>query len=498
MQSAGRRLKEEERGQTAAEYVGIVVVVAAIIAPGDLLGTSLEKAIKGITGDEPATMMAMPSSRVIRGPGRRFGARAVVVLALASGLLPGAFVAGAIAQDEEGEGRGSILLVLDSSGSMKADDGTGQTKLAAAKAALNQLVDRLPEGAPVGLRVYGARGPRDDKARGCRDTQLISPVAPLEPAALKRQIASFDARGFTPIGRSLEEGAKDLPDEGDRTMILVSDGVDTCGRPDPCAVAKKLSREGLDLTIQSVGYQVDAKARRQLECIADATGGGYFDVEDSNKLGDQLEALAVRTLRRYRTAGTPVKGGLTRQEAPLVGSGQYLDAIRPGEERWYAVRVEAAQTLSAGATTVGTRQAGGPGNLDLVRTVWVLSLHDSAGEQSTFDNLVGGLGPGTKSHAVTDASAYRAEEGGPPLRYVRVFLNDPQRVLPVRDFPVELLVGVRGTPEPPAEVPSQPVAPRPDEGASAGPPGPLAVAAVLAFLGAAVGALAVALRRRAA
>jgi Ca-activated chloride channel family protein len=435
-------------------------------------------------------MMAMPSSRVIRGPGRRFGARAVVVLALASGLLPGAFVAGAFAQDEEGEGRGSILLVLDSSGSMKADDGTGRTKLAAAKAALNQLVDRLPEGAPVGLRVYGARGPRDDKARGCRDTQLISPVAPLEPAALKRQIASFDARGFTPIGRSLEEGAKDLPDEGDRTMILVSDGVDTCGRPDPCAVAKKLSREGLDLTIQSVGYQVDAKARRQLKCIADATGGGYFDVEDSNKLGDQLEALAVRTLRRYRTAGTPVKGGLTRQEAPLVGSGQYLDTIRPGEERWYAVRVEAAQTLSAGTTTVGTRQVSSAfaADVSLIKSVWELALHDSAGEELQSERMISGGAPGTHSHALsTDGGT------GPPLRYVRVSLEDPDGALPVRDFPVELLVQVGGTPEPPADTPAQP---RPDEGVSADPPGPLTVAAVLAFLGAAVGALAVALRRR--
>jgi len=426
--------------------------------------------------------------------------RAVVMAALAGALLVAMPAFGATPGEEEG--RGSILLVLDSSGSMQADDGTGRPKLTAAKAALNRLVDRLPPGAPVGLRVYGARGPRSDKARGCRDTQLIAPVAPLDAAGLEEKIASFDATGFTPIGRSLQEGARDLPKSGDRTMILVSDGLDTCGRPDPCAVARKLSRGGLDLTIQAVGYQVDAKARRQLRCIADATGGGYFDVQDSNKLGDQLEALATRPLRRYRTSGTPVRGGTTRQQAPLVGSGQYLDAIRPGEERWYAVRAEPGQTLSAGATTVGTRQAGdnAAGNFPLLKTAFRVELYDRAGAKLDFKSSTSGVGPGTYSYAVSESSGSSPTGGGPPVRYVRAALDDPDGALPSREFPVELLVQVDGRPER-AAGPAGPGRPRPDGGPSADASGPLAlvgVAAALALVGAVIGALLVVLRRRTA
>ena len=73
-----------------------------------------------------------------------------------------------------------MILVVDASKSMKADDGTGRPKMAAAKAALNTLVDELPDDAKVGLRVYGSEVSGTGKAAGCADTKLVSPVAPLD------------------------------------------------------------------------------------------------------------------------------------------------------------------------------------------------------------------------------------------------------------------------------------------------------------------------------
>ena len=86
----------------------------------------------------------------------------------------------------------------------------------------------MPNDSLVGLRVYGHRIPNRDKRRGCKDTELITPVGPLDRSAMKQQIRSFDAKGFTPIGLSLRKGAGDLPAEGKRTIVLVSDGIDTC------------------------------------------------------------------------------------------------------------------------------------------------------------------------------------------------------------------------------------------------------------------------------
>lgn len=83
----------------------------------------------------------------------------------------------ATAQEQEEEAP-ALLLIMDASGSMNASDGGGGTKIQAAKSALNGVVDALPEDSLVGLRVYGHRIPNTDKARGCKDTELIAPVGP--------------------------------------------------------------------------------------------------------------------------------------------------------------------------------------------------------------------------------------------------------------------------------------------------------------------------------
>ena len=65
-----------------------------------------------------------------------------------------------------------VMVVLDSSGSMKAKDagGTG-TRMDAAKRAVASMVDGLPAEAQVGLTVYGTGtgSAGSEKAAGCRD-----------------------------------------------------------------------------------------------------------------------------------------------------------------------------------------------------------------------------------------------------------------------------------------------------------------------------------------
>lgn len=70
--------------------------------------------------------------------------------------------------------------------------------------------DAVPGGATIGLRVYGHRVPNTDKANGCRDTELVVPVAPVNKEQMKGAIGQFQATGFTPIGYSLQEAPKDL------------------------------------------------------------------------------------------------------------------------------------------------------------------------------------------------------------------------------------------------------------------------------------------------
>ncbi|EAP97454.1 hypothetical protein JNB_18328 [Janibacter sp. HTCC2649] len=222
---------------------------------------------------------------------------------------------------------GKLLLMLDASGSMKAKDPSGLTKIEAAKKALTGVVGALPDTAQVGLRVYGATvdGKGKPTPAACADTQLIHPIAALDKTKLTTTIAAIKALGETPIAHSLTEALKDLGTSGKRNIVLVSDGEESCV-PDPCPIVKKLTAAGVDLQIDTVGFGVNAKARTQLQCIADAGKGTYYDAKDAGALATSLNKLSQRALRPFTVSGTPVKGIADEKgDAPVLTPGQYLD-----------------------------------------------------------------------------------------------------------------------------------------------------------------------------
>ena len=246
----------------------------------------------------------------------------------------------------------SILIVMDASRSMSKPAGDGRTRLQAAKAALRTLVDGLPEGARVGLRLYGHRVSGATRAAGCRDTELVAPVDELDRRALAAEIDSYEAVGFTPIGRALRAAATDLPAAGVTSIVLVSDGGDNCAPPSPCAVAGQIARRGTDLSVQAIGFQVSGRAREQLRCIAERGRGVYRDAADADELAVALRALAARGTRTFALMGTRVSGGAGERDATPISSGRFLDRIAPGDERWYRVALRGGQRLAASGALI--------------------------------------------------------------------------------------------------------------------------------------------------
>lgn len=252
------------------------------------------------------------------------------------------------AQQEQVDG--ALLLIMDASGSMNETDDNGVRLIDGAKQALNGVVDALPEGTPVGLRVYGHRVPNTDRARGCEDTELIQPVEPLDPAAMKQTIASFEARGFTPIGYSLQQAANDLPPEGPRTIVLVSDGEDTCAPPPPCEVARDLVAQGIDVKIETVGFfiQDNQQAQSELQCIAEETGGTYRRADDSAELVEELETISAREARAFVAQGQQATGAPTPMDAETIDPGtRYTDTVLGFETNYYRFKVQEGQTVEA-------------------------------------------------------------------------------------------------------------------------------------------------------
>jgi Ca-activated chloride channel family protein len=123
------------------------------------------------------------------------------LLALAAGVMPataaGTAADGAAAAPATAllDGSSSLVMVLDSSGSMADDEGTGRTRMESARTAAGTVVDGLPDGYQTGLRVYGA-----DRPRGCTDTRLVRPVQALDRAAVKQAVAHLRPSGDTPWG----------------------------------------------------------------------------------------------------------------------------------------------------------------------------------------------------------------------------------------------------------------------------------------------------------
>jgi Ca-activated chloride channel family protein len=137
--------------------------------------------------------------------------------------------------------------VLDVSGSMRAADIDGRSRMSVAQQSFDEVVDALPAETQLGIRVLGSRYrfPGSPKTVGCRDTEQISPVGPVNKVEAKTAIATLRPTGWTPIGLALRSAAKDLGrGETTRRIVLITDGEDTCAPPDPCDVARELAAQG--------------------------------------------------------------------------------------------------------------------------------------------------------------------------------------------------------------------------------------------------------------
>ncbi|MCX4771293.1 VWA domain-containing protein [Streptomyces sp. NBC_01285] len=365
------------------------------------------------------------------------------LFALVAGALPAVAAPGeaSAASDAAGsDGSGSLVMVLDSSGSMGDDDGTGRTRMESARAAVGTVVDGLPDGYPTGLRVYGA-----DRPQGCTDTRLVRPVRKLDRAAVKRAVTGVRPRGDTPIGLSLRKAAQDLPQPaggaiGTRTILLISDGEDNCGTPQPCEVAEQLGKDGAGLRIDTVGFQVKGAAREQLECVAKAGNGRYYDAPDAKSLARQLQRASQLSADGYRFRGERVAGAATADRSPVLVPGQYLDTIGPGEKRYYAVDLDAVSTADFAATAV-PQPGAAVDTFDALSTRIEYDEHGSCGTNTERFQQKEGAAPLTSAVA-----RIRSEEGTRTCdragRYRLVVERESKKGSDAARWPLELVYGV--------------------------------------------------------
>lgn len=205
----------------------------------------------------------------------------------------------------------NILFLIDSSQSMKEKitvgvDAGKEPKMEAAKRVLQEAISKIPGDIHLGLRVFGNGFTGMDS--DCQQSSLLVPLGKNNRRAIIESTRSMAPYGLTPLTYGLMQAENDLRYiVGPKTVILISDGAETCGG-DPCAYIDRLSRMGIKMKVDIVGLGLrrDKDAIDQLNCIAQKSGGKYYDANTSadliNGITDSVKhALSGKVLTRITT-----------------------------------------------------------------------------------------------------------------------------------------------------------------------------------------------------
>jgi len=215
----------------------------------------------------------------------------------------------------------NIMFVLDVSGSMAQKIGN-ETKMTVAKRAFGNLVDNMPSKTYTGLYVYGHHGDKD-----CSAIENIVPLGQNNGAKMKQAVAGLQpSKGATPLTNAIFLGTKSLVEDGkgDRALVLISDGKETCG-VDPIEFMTKLSQNmPADQIVKYyvIGLGVDADSKAQLEKIATLGGGAYYSA------GNEKELTAALT----KVTNTMVKTVLFKDDFNDEFLNESWEIINPDED----------------------------------------------------------------------------------------------------------------------------------------------------------------------
>jgi Ca-activated chloride channel family protein len=212
----------------------------------------------------------------------------------------------------------NILFILDCSYSMKEKLGGDERKMTVAKQVLQSALSRIPNDVNLGLRVFGQSFARSNPLADCQSTALLVPLGQHNRGAIIRQVNQIEPYGMTPLEYAVSQAAgNDFRDvEGSKTLILITDGADTCGG-NPCAYIRSLPYLGIKLKVDVVGVDLkrDPSARAQLNCVAERSGGKYYDANTAAELVDSV-SKSVGSALSGKVLPHPGANGKNTETAP--------------------------------------------------------------------------------------------------------------------------------------------------------------------------------------
>lgn len=172
--------------------------------------------------------------------------------------------------------RPEVMVVIDGSGSMRDGFPGASSRIDAAKQSITQVVQNLHKDIKTGLVSF----------TDCNETSTPKKYSYAErPELLSRVRAVSPTRG-TSLANSIRRAGNAAKSVGPATVIVVSDGEDTCGG-DPCAAARALKSQKPLLTVNVI--DLSGSRSSVLQCVANATGGRVFAPRNAVEITREMQ-----------------------------------------------------------------------------------------------------------------------------------------------------------------------------------------------------------------
>jgi Ca-activated chloride channel homolog len=218
--------------------------------------------------------------------------------------------------------RASVVLVVDVSGSMRADD-VKPSRLAAAKQAMRSFLDRAPDSLRVGVIAFSDEpqvvvSPTLDRPMLVEGIELLGPGfgtaigdAPGRAVELART-TTRETGEPTEAGRTPSKVLKDEDGRALASILLLSDGAQTRGLLSPGQGAEQAQIAGIPVYTIALGTDEGTilagppgqeqvipvpPDRETLAAIAEYTGAETYDAESAETLEEVYENLGSRVGR---------------------------------------------------------------------------------------------------------------------------------------------------------------------------------------------------------
>ena len=215
----------------------------------------------------------------------------------------------------------AVEIVVDASQSMWGQI-NGRSKMDIAKTTLEELSYGLPDDIDLALRAYGNSSPVKDN--NCADSTLLVPFGADNRDYIRNAVAGLRPTGNTPIAYALSQAVRDFgATERSKTLVLVSDGIESCGG-DPVMAAHGLRERGI--VVHLIGFGVgsaDDEDAASLQAIANASGGRYVTARNAEELKVALEDTVATSFSVYQGDYEVAGGSLGSAGVMLLPEGNY-------------------------------------------------------------------------------------------------------------------------------------------------------------------------------